>query len=323
MASRESRRAEALQLAENLLSEIELSAITPSDIARKASRLARLTDDTEAMRWLKYETTGYPDPFDADATAAAVRSNREASPRDLPAGKEGPMYQTGSAGQIATVIEAAKARLPACSNPPERDGTIRLIQTQQGYLDAVVGSIHNYVAERYQELRFGAAVEGAFEVVRRDVDVSIGNLVPDALPMLSSAFANATSSNPEDWANAAGTCRRLLKAVADQLCAPGPDIDGRKMGDGNYINRLIFWITTNSESETSATMIAADLDYLGRRLDAADHAGQKGAHATVDRFEASRFITGTYLVLGHVLRIAPPTVSADGVASIAQSSDSE
>lgn len=323
MASQESRRAEALRLAEGLLSEIELSAITPSDVARKASRLARLTDDTEAMRWLKYETTGYPSPLDTEATAAAVRSNREVPPQELPDGKEGPMFQMASAGQIAAVIEAAKARLPACSNPNERTGTINLIQSQQGYLDALVGSIHNYVAERYQELRFGAAVESAFEVVRREVDASIGNLVPDALPMLSSAFENATSSNPEDWANAAGTCRRLLKAVADQLCAPGPDIDGRKMGDGNYINRLIFWITTNSESETSATMIAADLDYLGRRLDAADHAGQKGAHATVDRFEASRFITGTYLVLGDVLRIAPSTASADGVASIAQSSGSE
>lgn len=159
VTSQESRRAEALRLAENLLSEIELSAITPSDIARKASRLARLTDDTEAMRWLRYETTGYPGPLDADATAAAVRSNREVPPQDLPDGKEGPMYQTGSAGQIATVIEAGKARLPACSNPSERNGTIKLIQTQQGYLDAVVGSIHNYVAERYQELRFGAAIE--------------------------------------------------------------------------------------------------------------------------------------------------------------------
>ncbi|HWA55437.1 MAG TPA: hypothetical protein VG816_14805 [Solirubrobacterales bacterium] len=323
VTSQESRRSEALRLAEDLLGEIELSTISPNDIARKASRLARLIDDSDAMRWLKYETTGYPSPLDSDATAAAIRSSREAPPQDLPAGKEGPMYQTGSAGQIATVIEAAKVRLPACSNPPERDGTIRLIQTQQGYLDAVVGSIHTYVAERYQELRFGAAVESAFEVVRREVDTSIGDLVPDALPMLTSAFENATSSNPEDSANAAGTCRRLLKAAADQLCASGPDIEGRKMGDGNYINRLIHWITTNAESETVAAMVAADLDYLGRRLDAADHAGQKGAHATVDRFEASRFITGTYLVLGDVLRIAPSTVPPDRGTSAQQSSGTE
>jgi hypothetical protein len=166
--------------------------------------------------------------------------------------------------------------------------------------------LHAYAADRYQELRFGSAVESAFEVVRREVDLSIGELVPNALPMLSAAFENATSNNPEHWANAAGTCRRLLKAVADELRPPGPDVDDRKMGDGNYINRLVDWIVKNSESETAAKIVTTDLAYLGERLDAADGAGQKGAHEEVDRFDASRFITGTYLILGDVLRIAPP-----------------
>jgi hypothetical protein len=32
-------------------------------------------------------------------------------------------------------------------------------------------------------------------------------------------------------------------------------------------------------------------------------AGHKGAHAEVSRFDASRFVTGTYLLLGDILRI--------------------
>lgn len=74
----------------------------------------------------------------------------------------------------------------------------------------------------------------------------------------------------------------LLKAAADALRPPGPDVDGRRMGDGNYINRLIDWIVNREESETARSLIVADLDYLGNRLDAADKAGQKGAHASVD-----------------------------------------
>lgn len=89
---------------------------------------------------------------------------------------------------------------------------------------------YDYVAARYQELRFGAAVETAFEVVRREVDATIGDLVPDALPKLSAALESATSSNPEHWANAASTCRRLLKAAADVLRPPGPPVHGRQMG---------------------------------------------------------------------------------------------
>lgn len=173
-----------------------------------------------------------------------------------------------------------------------------------------MGSVHAYVADRYQELRFGSTVETAFEVVRQEVDKSIGSLVPGALPMLSAAFENAVSGNPEHWANAAGTCRRLLKAVADELRPPGPDVKGRKMGEGNYINRLIDWIQLNSDSDTAVGVATSDLAYLGNRLDAADGGGHKGAHAKVDRLEASRFITATYLVLGDILSLSPKATVA-------------
>ena len=46
------RRQEALRLADELLRNIELGEIAPSDMARKASRLARLLDDQEAMRYM-------------------------------------------------------------------------------------------------------------------------------------------------------------------------------------------------------------------------------------------------------------------------------
>jgi hypothetical protein len=326
MASPESRRAEALTPAEQLLTEIELSAIGPADIARKASRLARLIDDTEAMKWLQFEVSGYPKPFTPDAVAAALRSNRLVRDSNAASGDgPGPFYWTQTLGELAATIEASKAQISAATDAPvsvsssnpyqhvaaptgntqERSAVRNHISRQQAILDNVVGALHAYAADRYQELRFGSAVESAFEVVRREVDLSIGGLVPDALPMLSAAFENATSSNPEHWANAAGTCRRLLKAVADELRPPGPKVNGRKMGDSNYINRLVDWIVQNSESETATKIITTDLDYLGERLDAADKAGQKGAHSVVDRFDASRFITGTYLVLGDVLRLAP------------------
>ena len=95
--------------------------------------------------------------------------------------------------------------------------------------------------------------------------------------MLNGAFENAVSDNPEHWANAASTCRRLLKTVADALRPPGPPVskNGRpvKMDDGAYINRLIDWIERSTPSKTEADNVVSDLEYLGRRLDAADEAG--------------------------------------------------
>src|SRR6266487_3469047 len=151
-------------------------------------------------------------------------------------------------------------------------------------------------------------METAFDVVRAHVDMAIAELVPDAPGKLSAAFENAASDNPEHWANAASTCRRLLKAAADSLRPPGPDVEGRQMGDPQYINRLMDWIKRNGTSDTGAALVSTDLEDLGRRLGAANKAGHRGAHAEVSRVEASGAITGTYLLLGDILRQAEKAI---------------
>ncbi len=315
------RRQEALALSDQILADIELARIAPLDVARKTARLARLLDDGDAIEWLGYETAGYP-PGSLNPTAAlaAVRSGRVVDPAAEPV-----MYWSAPLGTLELEVQTAVAQLEALSAGSPASGewapTVELSRSSErtslrskaasskSILDKVVGALHGYVLSRYQELRFGSAVETAFEVVRGEVDETIAGLVPGALPMLSAAFENAVSDNPEHWANAASTCRRLLKLIADALRPPGPpvSINGGKsiaMGDGNYINRLVDWIASQGANKTSAAMMIADLEYMGRRLDAVDSAGQKGAHDQVDRFDASRFITGTYLLLGDLLRLA-------------------
>lgn len=311
------KRQASLALAEDLLGDIELGRIGVVDIARKAGRLARLLDDVDASNWLQHESGGYPPNLDAAASVAAVRSHREASTPGS--------YWTTALGTLELDIRTMSAEIEALAGPlPAGDWAYRIsldrtnqrgelrtaVTHRKALLDTVLGQVHRYAADRYQELRFGAAVETAFEVVRVDVDARITRLIPEGLPMLTAAFENAVSDQPEHWANAASTCRRLLKLAADALRPAGPDkvVPGRKpilMGDGNYINRLVDWISTSAKSETAAAMIVSDLEYLGRRLDAADAAGQKGAHDQVDQFDASRFITGTYLILGDLLRLRP------------------
>lgn len=77
------------------------------------------------------------------------------------------------------------------------------------------------------------------------------------------------------------------------------------MGQGNSVNRLVDWVVSRATSKTAATMITADLEFLGARLDAADGAGREGAHVSakpVSRLDASRFVTGTHLLLGDLLQ---------------------
>jgi hypothetical protein len=319
-----SRRDEALRVAEELLTELELQRLGPVDAARKTNRLARLIDDNEAMAWLRFEIAGYPSPLDSDAVRAATRSNRQASPGD----DGSPRWWTGHLASLSADAEGARTELSSASSgtshsewaaaveqqKAQRNANLRaLISARSELVERILGAFYEYASARYQELRFGAAVESAFEVVRTRVDASIAELVPDALPKLSAAFENTTSYNAEDWASAAATCRRLLKAAADALRPPGPAKHERSMDDDHYINRLVDWIETQGSRATVTQMISADLSYLGRRLDSALQAGHKGVHAEVSRFDASRFVTGTYLLLGDILALRegsdadPPT----------------
>ncbi|CDZ92339.1 conserved hypothetical protein [Rhodococcus ruber] len=342
------RRAEASALAEEVLTDIELGKLRPTDIVRKASRLARLLDDTEALEWLLVEIRGYAsygnkDGLPKPAWSAAERSGRvytdddgtrrarTASIAELQAIVEGSQLQLSAAADAPVSVSSANpsqyVSLPQ-GNTVERINAVRTIRDSQNTLETVIGAVHQYVMERSYELRFGSAVESTFERIRSTVDAHIAALVPDALRKLTAAIELAASENPEHWADAAGYCRRLIKAVADALQPAGQPIGGRANGENNYINRLAYWIEKNETSSTARDVMVSDLEYFGRRLAAFTDAGNKGAHATVEQYDADRFIIGTYILLGDILRlptdkngepsewiteVAAPALSEDGL----------
>src|SRR5205814_2181903 len=135
-------------------------------------------------------------------------------------------------GLNAPLPDGDRAYRISLDRATQRGSLLEALRSRRDLLDKILGEIHRYASERYQELRFGAAVESAFEVVREQVDARIGDLIPDGLPMLSAAFESAASDQPEHWAGAAATCRRLLKLAADALRPPGPD---KELGGGKTI----------------------------------------------------------------------------------------
>lgn len=202
---------------------------------------------------------------------------------------------------ISTANPVQPLHLPQ-GNARERATLNKMITTQSAILGKIMGALHTYVNEREIELRFGAAVESAFTVVRSRVDARIAHLAPTAATKFAAAFENASSGNPEHWANAASECRRILRAIADELRPAGKPVNGRQMTDDKYINRLVDWIVTqNAIGGTTRDVVTSDLEDFGKRIDAFDDAGHKGAHAEVTQYEASRFITGAYLLIGDIL----------------------
>jgi hypothetical protein len=335
------RRAEALKLSDELLTDFELSRLGATELVRKASRLARLLDDDDAMSWLAVEISGYEPHTTANgvskhAWAAAARSHRVYEDED---GAQ--RAKTGSVSHLAALVESSKIRIAASADAPvsvssanpnqyvgpptgntyERGAAQKAIIESQGVLDRVLGAVHEYVSEKYLELRFGDAIESSFTRIRDSADGALIGLVPELASQLAAAFELVSSDRPEHWSDAAAYCRKLIVAVADKLVPPGTDIGGRANGAENYVNRLVYWIEKQQQSRTQTDVIVSDLKYYGERLDAFVDAGNKGAHASVTQRDADRFIVGTYILLSDVVLLAPDGLLKATVQSLGQPTD--
>ena len=104
------------------------------------------------------------------------------------------------------------------------------------------------------------------------------------------------------------SCRRILKEVADNLYPSTDEVIkiGKKeikLGEEQYINRLIQYIDGKSNSKTYKNIVGSSLEDIGKKLDALNDAACKGTHADVTKFEAERYLIYTYLFLGDILSL--------------------
>jgi hypothetical protein len=164
-------------------------------------------------------------------------------------------------------------------------------------------------------LKFSGIAEDVFSHIRNTVDARIGESVPTALQQFAAVHDNLRSENPEDWANAVHSCRRIVQAVADAVFPPSSEsrfketTKGRseiKLGKENYINRLVCYAEDRSTSQRFLDLVGSHLGFLGDRLEAVFRASQKGSHAVVARDEAHRFVVYTYMIVGDILSLQSP-----------------
>lgn len=351
--------AQALLLASETLKNIELSEVQLSVAMLKASRLARLVGDVEHQLAFEYEASGYPsdpggvppDAFELGRLAGRVTKTQE---------KDGPVVERINVEPVELIeqriatsrIALEAARDPnvsvSSSNPsqyvwsPSGNSTERTrIQNQLSndtkLLAARRAFVHRYVSKTHDELRFSGIAEDIFARIRGTVDSSIGETVPRAVQKFASVYENLRSDNPEDWANAVHTCRRILQELADALFPPNQDRivenGGKpktiKLGADNYINRLMCFIQDNATSKRYEAIVGSTLGFMGDRLDAAFEAAQKGSHSEIaTREEADRYVVYTYMLVADIIslrqtRAHQPTFSHQGVVEEASTISSE
>ena len=178
-----------------------------------------------------------------------------------------------------------------------------------------------YILDRLKDGRLKPRIaDEVFTRIRAQVDARIGKYVPGTIEKFASVHDNLRSMNPEDWSNAAHSCRRILKELADKLFPPQSEVRVKqagnktqpiKLGEEQYINRLITFVEEKSGSQRFREIVGSHLDFLGNRLDSICQGAHKGTHSTIIKMEeADRIVIYTYMILGDILYLIEDTSSS-------------
>jgi hypothetical protein len=325
---------EALALSSEILQNIELNELPLTDIALKASRLARLLNDTDYENIMQFEVGGYPSTptgITPEVWRLAMLAGRVHEQKDDGVETKSLAY-TSSISEFEQIINLTPTSLQSArdsdfsvssanpnqlvSTPPgnyfERQRIKGECVTAVKRLANSRKLVHQYVLLKHYELKFSGISDDIFSRLRARVDSAVGKSVPESINKFSSVYNNLLSENPEDWSNAVHSCRRILKDLADSLFPPREDKvikNGKKpkvikLGEENYINRLIAFIDSKTSSEKFSNIVGSHLSFIGDRLDSIVESSHKGSHSTITtKDEADRYVIYTYIVVGDILSL--------------------
>ena len=170
--------------------------------------------------------------------------------------------------------------------------------------DSMVNCIHLFITNQWIELQFGGIIENIFEDTKKLVDSKLVKTCPEAVEKFTSAYDRLRGTNPEEWAQAVTTCRRILKDFADAIYPPTNNIsNGRNLNNEHYINRLWAFASEKIDSSTNKDLIQSEVEYIGNRIDSLYSLACKGTHDKISKHEADQAIIRTYLLIGDLIKL--------------------
>lgn len=259
---------EALLLAEETLKDIELSRMSLSNIALKASRLARLINEFDLEKIFEYEAGGYPkkkdgvEPYIWNLGIKAGRITRNTENKEVMScysittienrilTNKIALEQTKDRDISITSANPNQYMFTPPTNAAERRTRIQSINEDTKLLAERTAFIYSNVKKIYMDLKFSSLTESIWLKMKNKIDSYISEIIPEETQKLTAIYDSLNDDNPEKWSTALTTCRRMLKAVADKLYPPS-DVPIKKggnkikIGEEQFVNRLICYIEQN------------------------------------------------------------------------------
>ncbi len=166
-----------------------------------------------------------------------------------------------------------------------------------------------YLCKVETSLGVSIASNDIFDAHRRRVDQFLKEIAGDVLEKFNAAYRRVKEDDPEARSQALGSCRRILKCVADVVC-PVTDLlvvdeEGKShsLTDDKYGNRLFNFLKEQEIGEKFSDSLHATLDDLFNRIDALNGLSSKGLHAEVTSEEVEWCVIQMYIIAGEILRL--------------------
>lgn len=303
-----SRSTHVIELARDLLDDIELGRARGEGLILKASRLARWVGDDDVQSWLQFEMGGYnsTDPASLRYMTLTGRwTNYEKKQ-----GYWGPLAQQ-EAAIAAFEAKLSVMRIPDSSSSyagaivanviNNMTATANAISSLSAVKSRVMAMLHQFVSRVYYEMEYEAASESIFENFKGVVDPLIAEHSGTLIEKIPSVMDRLRDGDAEAIAQALLTCRRIIDAFANAVYPPSDEIIEI---DGNMIsldasksqNRINAFIRQHTSSLSISKRLRQNLSNLYDRI-------STGVHSEVTANEAKALFLNTYLFCGEVLQL--------------------
>ena len=326
------KKEELIELSESILADLELGRCPLSSVVYKCLRLSRLMGDKTGMKMFECEAIGYQRNSKgyilSDQWELAYTNCGRGYQEKDDSGKYVKLVFSETILELEELVEAQKIRLQSSNDPDvsissanpyqhvpvpagnrvERNNAVVSIKEASGKLGKIKGAVYKYILNINYKLKYEDTFASIFDRNREIVFEKLQNICPDVLKEFDSIYNGLQSENEVDVTNCVHTCRTILKTVADYLYPPSKEKikigeDELVVTDDKYINRLLAFIYSKSESTTYKKVVGNSLEDINNKLHAIYDASCKGSHVNVSRFEAERFVIYTYLFLGDLMSL--------------------
>lgn len=311
-----------VQLANEIIADIEGDRISDEQILYKARRLANLVADPDVEEWLGYELAGYPPSIPERLRPLVSRSRREYSDNplqkaqviieSLPRIMSSVIPSLDHAWQHNLGVQRAIARQRMV--PRKGDQKIDTSRWEEGVLrvkgqliryagiqKAVRAEVHRFAVAAYHRFAFSEIASAIFEKHQRMVDALLTNVAPDVIEKVPAIYDRLTegSRDPEAINQAMASCRRMISSFADAVfpATVGASAEIGDSGPGlnkqTYLNRIEQFVRTNTPSESRRERLVKTVRLLNERTSA-------GLKADITPDEARALFVLTYITLGEI-----------------------